>query len=169
MTAKWIWYPDEFEVYHAWALHTRREQYGAHYPVMWTLPLPYPQVEFTKSFHADEDFSFTVKHTGRGFVRLDGSHPLPLDRAVHCPAGDHAVRICIEAAGSLPSIFIDSPYLQTDESFSVQLGSEKGDLPRGVHATPALGENDSPLRFPFAYRDLVPVSSEEVKRHSSGG
>ena len=108
MAAKWIWYPAEFEVYHAWVLHTRREQYGAHYPVMWTMPLPYPQVEFSKSFHAEEDFSFRVRHTGRGFVRLDGSHPMPLDKTVHCPAGDHSVRVCIEAAGSLPSMTNDA-------------------------------------------------------------
>lgn len=162
MAAKWIWYPDEFEVYHAWVLHTRREQYGAHYPVMWTMPLPYPQVEFSKSFHAEEDFSFRVRHTGRGFVRLDGSHPMPLDKTVHCPAGDHSVRICIEAAGSLPSIFIDSPYLQTDGSFFVLRGSEKGDSLQSAHCHPALGAEDSPLRFPFAYRDLTPVSTEEV-------
>ena len=39
-SARWIWYPGDFEIYHNMQLHSRREERGLHYPCMWHSPRP---------------------------------------------------------------------------------------------------------------------------------
>ena len=35
-TAKWIWYPGDYEVYHNLKFHLRREEYGCSHPAHWS-------------------------------------------------------------------------------------------------------------------------------------
>ncbi|MCQ2430774.1 MAG: alpha-rhamnosidase [Clostridia bacterium] len=158
--AKWIWYNGDFELYHSMKLHTRREEFGCEYPPMWALSAPYPNVRFRKEFHADEWFDFTVVTPHKAYAVVDGQR-FPVNQAIHCGPGDHGILVVILATEGFPTIFIDSPCLVTDETWTCDRLA--GDfIPVG--AAPAYtSPDDDPRRFAFAYESKTPVKTTETE------
>ena len=155
MSAKWIWYPGEFEVYHNLQVHLRREQYGTVCPAVWDMPAVYPIVEFNKQFVAEKDGEFRVMARGTGQIRIDRDI-LPLDATVRVSAGEHTLKIRVQNPAGLPCIFIDSDILVTDESWNADL-HERGEKPL-VACDPAfVFPDDNPEKFPFVRDQIYPV------------
>lgn len=162
MKAKWIWYQGEFEVFHNLALHARREQYGTRCPAVWHLPAVYSTVEFNKTFTAEEDFTFTCVAHGQGQIRLDRDF-LPLEAPVFVSRGEHTVKIRVQNLTGLPCIFIDSPLLVTDESWTATL-HERGRVVKTC-CTPAFtAPTDDPEQFPFVKTPISPTEVTQTER-----
>ena len=160
MSAKWIWYEGEFEVFHNLAVHARREQYGTASPAVWPLPHLYPVVEFRKTFTADKEFTFTCVANGSGQIRMDRDI-LPLTDPVTVPCGEHTLCVRVQNLSGLPCIFIDSDGLVTDESWVATLHERSPRVPVGCE--PAfLSPKDNPEVFPFVTEAVYPVSEEPV-------
>lgn len=154
--AKWIWYPGDHAVYHARKLHLRRQEYGVNYPSWWYFSSPYCTVDFQKEFETTEGGSFRVLVHGVGMVTFDGRY-YATDSDISFGPGKHTLRVHVGTEGELPSIFIDSPFLVTDESFRTSR-MEGHYVPVGCD--PAYtSANDDPNVFPFAYERIDPVSS----------
>ncbi len=160
--AKWIWYWGDYEIYHSLKLHTRREQYGAGFPPFWYLPSPYPQVEFRKMVEAPCDFPFTVRSKGTGYVQIEGGPRAPVNRPLIFPKGAHKLHVHIVNPNGLPAIYIDSPYLVTDESFAVVPGGNGTAKRAAAACTPAYGEDGDPDVFPFSYTSPLTATKEEI-------
>ena len=162
MSAKWIWYEGEFEVFHNLAVHARREQYGTVAPVVWHLPSLYTTVEFNKTFTANTAFSFTCRAHGQGQIQMDGDF-LPLEEPVRVEVGEHKLKVRVQnLGGGLPCLFIDSEGLVTDESWSTTLHTRTTPVPAGCIPT-FTSPDDDPEKFPFAYATLDPVATETVE------
>ena len=161
--AKWIWYYGDYELYHSLKLHERREYYGVHFPPFWYLPTHYPQVEFRKEIDAPCDFSFTVKAKGKGYARIGYGKLCPLDQPICCPKGKQKLIVHIVNPDGLPAIYIDSPYLVTDESFSVLPGGNGNAKMAPASCTPAYGEDGDPNRFPFSYTPPLTATKEKTE------
>lgn len=159
--AHWIWHSGDFEIYHNTALHTRRQEFSVEYPVCWSLSSPYPNVSFFTRFEAAEDFSFTaVCHRfDCGRVTVDGK-TYPLNSEISVLKGSHGVGIDIIRTDGFASVFIDSKYLVTDESWLCCHRTEE-QLPVG-HVPMYFSEEDDPDVFPFAYEPLRPVETEQT-------
>ncbi len=153
--AKWIWYPGDYEVCHTRKLHLRREEYGVDYPSWWYFSNPYSMVDFKKEFETDKDGSFKVLVHGVAMVIFDG-HYYPSSTEISFKAGKHTLRVNVGTEGALPCIFINSPFLVTDESFTCSCMDNRY-VPVGC--VPAYTkETDDPEIFPFAYEPLEAVS-----------
>lgn len=152
--AKWIWYNGDFEIYHSMKLHTRREEFGCEYPPMWSLNAPYPNVSFWKDFHADETFTFRVVTPHKAYASISGTR-YPVNQDITLAPGDYTIRVMILATEGFPTIFIDSKYLQTDETWTCdRLTPDR--IPVG--AAPAYtSPDDDPREFAFSYDRKDPV------------
>lgn len=157
--AKWIWHYGEFEIYHNMKVHSRRRDYEAEYPPFWQLATVYPRINFLKQFSNEEPFTFKVHATASGSVVLDNRrYPLGSDIVAH--PGAHLIKIELLNAQGLSSAYIDSDGLVTDESW---VSNNAVDDNAPVGCTPAFTTlKHNPTEFPFEYRDISPVSSEDI-------
>ena len=153
--AKWIWYPGDYELYHSIKLHSRREEYGCEYPTFWKLSTPYPNVRFFKGYHADGEDTVRFVTRAKGYVMIDNAR-LPVNTNLQIGAGDHNVMVVLLATNGLPSLYVDSKYLKTDESWIADHMIVTHRVPVGC--TPAYtSSEDDPEVFRFAYTRLDPV------------
>lgn len=158
--AQWIWYYGDYEIYHTLQLHSRRQEYGADYPPFWSLSTPYPMIELSKTFTAAEPGSFTAHLHGSGYVLLDDQR-FPENREVSFTPGRHTVVIRVMNYGGLPSAYIDSPQLCTDETWVATHGLCEPVCAGGTPCYPAV--EDNPEIFPFAYERLDYVKKTETE------
>ena len=155
--AKWIWYPGDYELYHSIKLHSRREEYGCEYPTFWALATPYPNVRFFKSYRADAEDTVRFVTRAKGYVIVDDRR-LPVNEDVTVPAGDHNVMAVLLATEGLPSLYADSKYLKTDESWIADHMIVTKRVPAAcmpAYTDPA----DNPETFRFSYKRIDPVKA----------
>lgn len=158
--AKWIWYYGDFEIYHSMLLHSRRNDYEAEYPAFWHLPQPYARVNFAKSFTCNRDTVIHVLSTGMGSVVIDNNR-FPLDKDINVGPGDHQIFIQVLSISGLPCVYIDSPFLKTDETWYANHAAGEYSP---VGCTPAFySPEETPLVFPYEYEEVAPVSTEKLE------
>lgn len=157
--ARWIWFNGDYELYHTIKLHSRRQEFETDCPAMWALYPPYPNVTFVKQWHADEDCTIKVVSNSRGYVVIDGDHsnPYQVNGDIKVKAGDHYIMVRIISVGGLPGIYINSPYLVTDETWSADHCSNNF-IPVGCEDAYYEPTDDITV-FPFKYQRC-----ETVKR-----
>ncbi len=147
---KWIWYPGDFEIYHSTLLHSRREGYGYARPCFWSLSSPYPRVNFYKDFESGEDTVINVKTNAAIVVFIDGkrygdNENIPISK------GSHSLRAEVIKVCGLPSIYIDSKWLKTDESWLADNGNSAKKVNAGT-ACLYSDPNITPEEFVFSYK-----------------
>lgn len=159
--ARWIWCKGDFELYHSIQLHSRREELGVEYPVMWALYPPFPNVVFRKKFVAEREGSFRVSVRGKAHIRIDDIK-YPPETDIPFTAGEHNIEIPVLCAdGTFPCIFIDSEQLVTDESWlCVHASTEK--YPVGTMEE-YCNEKDNPHIFKFCYTPIFPTAVRTVE------
>ena len=158
-SAKWIWYYGEFEIYHYLLLNSRREDMGCDYPCLWNLSAPYPRVDFKTSCTIPKDTTLRVVTNGSGMVWF-GAQNYPVNMDIAIAAGNYDVLVQITKTAGLPGIFIDSPDLKTDASWTAcAMGNSfmpVGCFPEFTNA------GDNIEIFPFSYQTLSPVCTESI-------
>lgn len=118
-SAKWIWYRNDFEL---WTYHNlskrRRQRKDVVYPT-WSMDRPEYQVVFLGNYSVPEDTEFKVYHSGVITVCVDGNpwfedNP---DGFIPLKKGEGTIRIYCMTELGVPSIFIDSKYVKTDQTW----------------------------------------------------
>lgn len=61
--ANWMWYPDDFELYHAMLVHNRRERRGDYYSPMWRVDAPHRNVRLYKIVELEKSEDFLQRQT----------------------------------------------------------------------------------------------------------
>lgn len=157
--AKYIWYPGEYEIYHTIIVHSSRRDRGIFTPSSWKLPYLESRCQFVKRFSSPEPSSFTVVTKNRAEVTLDGVRYDP-NTEIRLPAGDHEIFVRLFDIADMCTLFIDSPYIKTDESW---MTSDCTDNFVPAACDPAFTRpGDHPTVFPFSYVDISPVSVETL-------
>ena len=158
--AKWIWYSGDFEIYHSEQLHSRRTEYDYGYPPMWHVSRPEFAVYFRKTVDFESPVTLTIHAKGEGYAeRIGGRRIGGVNREITLPAGRYDLAVKVQNLETFPAIFIDHEALWTDESWTADLPGEAPKRPAGAEPE-FTGKDDDPAVFPFAYKDLVPVSVE---------
>lgn len=161
MKAKWIWYPGDFEQYHSMLLHSRRTEYDHDYPAMWHVSRPEYMCRFWKRVELAQPVRAVIHGHGKGFIRAERKFLGGLEQEVTFPAGQYDVEVAVLNIETFPAIFCDVAPLTTDESWQADLNDDDR---KAVGCEPEFGGlADDPSVFPFAYRDLEPVSVEELE------
>lgn len=157
--AEWIWYPGDFELYHAMLVHTRREEDGFDYPCMWYVPRPELQCTFEKDVLLEEETSAAVVTRSKGFVRINGEKLGGVNKSLRFPKGNYRVEIELCDTARFPAMFIADGPLASDGSWLVH---RRDWVRRNAAHDPVFAcPQDDPAVFPFLYKTLKPVSAEE--------
>ena len=160
--AQWIWKFGEFEIYHSMLVHDRRQQYGYFEPVVWKIYGNEPAVVFRKKTETMGG-TFYIASNGKASTVVtyeDGrtEHLLGADTIVLKP-GKAEVVIRVSNIRTFPAIYVEG-IIESDESW------EADDLTlqwRRVGTWKMLNNSKCmPERFPFAYTQIKPVSSERL-------
>lgn len=118
LPAAWLWYPGDFEHYHAMKQNFSRVERGCAWPAFWKSEGFRNRVAFRREYDLQEACSFTVYGTegAQGYVQLDEEkHPFGVE--IFCPAGHHRISIHIACIGAVPSVFVAGDAICSDEGW----------------------------------------------------
>ena len=162
--AKWIWGYGEFELYHNMMLNNRRIDYGLDFPSKWHVSRTEANACFYTEFEALTDTVIKVVSYSKGKVCFSqGSiwDNKPLNKDLQIKKGKYKVFINLFNHIEFPSVFIDSEYLKTDESWKVTFYEN---VPAKVGCEPEFTKpTDNPAIFPFSYKPLTPISVKQLE------
>ena len=159
--AKWIWVYGEFEIYHHMLLHCRRVQQDYDFPAMWRIARPELNAEFFTSFSVKNETVIRVVTHSKGMVCINNAR-YSVNTDIPLIAGDYEIRVLLFSLDAFPSLFIDSEYLVTDESWGSSFADHN---PKAIGCEPIFSSaEDNPAVFPFSY-----LSLEAVKKRAING
>ncbi len=117
--AKWIWYENDFEVFTYHKMSKRRYQRKDIIYPCWAMDRPEYQVVFFYEYDVPKDTSFKITSKNSLVVNIDGN-PWNAENnkeEIFLKKGKGYIRIYCFEEESFPTIFIDSEYIKTDESW----------------------------------------------------
>lgn len=159
MKSYWIWNFGDWEIFHTNLVNSRREQYDMDYPSNWRI---YDVDRYIVLF-AEKDIpsdGFLKLHLhGKGYLKIEG-RMYPSGKEIPVAKGKHTFQIHVMNLTGLPAAYIESNVLSTDGDWFT-LNECKERIPVGFderYTTP----QSNPEIFPFSYKAVSPVSSEEV-------
>ena len=119
-TCYWLWYPGDFERYHALKQNFSRVERGFGWPAFWKSEGYRQRVVFRRAYTLPEETSFTVRAVkdAVGYVLLD-DRKFPLGTEIRCPAGAHSVAVHLGCIGCVPSIYVAGEVICSDPGWTV--------------------------------------------------
>lgn len=155
----WIWYPGDYEIYHYMICHTKRQAKDARVPAFWRVSRPELAAAFELKVSLKEPKTITVYSHGVGRILLDGVNHGALNEERVIPAGEHVITVNVMNRDTFPSIFVEDAPFETGSRWRVHCYDKHWQTPESeYHFTK---KDDDPSVFPFLYRDLTPVKTEE--------
>lgn len=115
----WIWYPGDFELYHAMKQNFSRVEREISWPAFWKSEGFRNRVVFRRTYFLAEETEFTVYSDAAGFV-LAEEKKYPFGQKIKCGPGE--VRISVHAAciEKFPSIYIEGNGIYSDGEWNVE-------------------------------------------------
>lgn len=157
--ACWIWYFGDLELYHSCRMHMRRDEFDHHFPPFWRLDDAHKNVMFRKEFSLAEAGKVRVYANGHGMLEIDG-RKYPYDgREIALEAGEHWMQARVMSA-DVPLLFVQGA-VESDDTWDVTCYDGQW-IKAGANWY--FREADKcPVKFPFVYEALVPVSVEAAE------
>ncbi|MBQ8696835.1 MAG: alpha-rhamnosidase [Clostridia bacterium] len=160
MKSYWIWHYGDFEVYHFAKVCVRREEYGIQYAPMWKLDSPDSYIEFFKEFEVTEPGYIKVHTTGGISAVWLGGTRYPTGESFNISPGKYNVKVQVAKLDGLPSIYVESDVLASDDTWKSALFSRPQTQ---VGFDPYYDSPDiNPEVFAFSYEHKEPISYEEI-------
>lgn len=159
--AKWMWYPDDFELYHAMLVNNRREMHGKYYSPMWRVDAPHRNVRLYKIVELEESEEFFAKANDGTILEIivNGVRYLGPARITLAP-GRNFIKLSAFKDGGLPAIWCEGEHFASGEGWKLA-SFGMGDEPAGtsdMYDSP----DDNPEIFKFSYERLAPVTTENT-------
>ncbi|NLD27151.1 MAG: alpha-rhamnosidase [Acholeplasmataceae bacterium] len=118
-TAKWIWYPGDFELELANKCMTRRYERDTPVPPFWRLDRAYPNVKFIKNFKLQKRNEIMIKAEGKLNLMLNDRFIYNFNGILFLGPGDYRFVISVYNDSGLPCLYLESEELVSDESWEV--------------------------------------------------
>lgn len=112
----WLWYPGDFELYHALQQNFSRIERGFGWPAFWKSEGFRSRIVIWREYELDAPTEFRVHANGIGFVRLNGEKHL-FDRWISCGPGKATVVIHVGRIDALPSVYIEGDVIRSDRGW----------------------------------------------------
>ncbi len=159
-TCYWIWYPGDFELYHAMKQNFSRVERGYGWPAFWKSEGFRNRVVFRKVYHLEQPSEFTVyaSKNAVGYV-LTGEKKYPFGTKISCAAGEVSVAVHIGCIETFPSIYIEGDDIFSDKSWMVS-DYTQSPLPAG-YSRYFTGKEQNPSVWDYSEKIYLPVNIEE--------
>ena len=184
LTPRWIWYPDDLELYHALRQNFSRVERGMGWPAYWKSSSYHQRIALWREYVLDEPTDFTVYARGTGFVRVieEELHPASekdpwnireiartLERKetkhafgerIPCGPGKVTVVIHVGRIEALPAAYVAGDVICSDDGW---LADDYGEaaVPAGSSLYFTDPEQD-PAVWNYCEKQIDPVRTEEV-------
>lgn len=155
----WIWYPGDFELYHAMKQNFSRVERGYGWPAFWRSEGFRNRVAFRRTYTLERETAFCVFSRAVGFV-MAGERKYPFGQTVTCPAGEIRISIhagCIEA---FPSVYIEGDVIRSDDGWMVEDYSAPP-VPAG-HCKYFTRPTQDPSQWDYNEKCYLPVRAEQI-------
>lgn len=161
--AQWIWYPDDFEVYHNNRLTTLREQRNENQNPMWEFGRIHNYVLFYKIAEIDKPEKFDVKANGLICIRVNNGRKTEYKYGdgIMLKPGRNFVKVYVSKIdGGFPAIYGEGEHFSTDDSWYVSnFGNEDEHAGTNFHYD---SPDMDPCEFFFKYKRIYPKTRTET-------
>ena len=160
-TSYWLWYPGDFERYHALKQNFSRVERGFGWPAFWKSEGFRQRVVFRRGYTLPEETRFTVRAvTGAvGYVLLD-EQKYPIGKEISCPAGTHSLAVHVGCIGCVPSIYVQGESIRSDGGWKV--GDFDGEPVFAAYNRYFTDPARDPSEWAYTEKLYLPVSVEAV-------
>ena len=156
-TCYWIWYPGDFELYHAMKQNFSRVERGYGWPAFWKSEGFRNRVVFRKEYHIEEETSFCVYSKAIGFV-LVGERKYPFGKTIICPPGDVKISVHTGCIESFPSVYIKGDIVYSDRTWMVE---DYANAPVSAgYSRCFTDERQKPSEWDYSEKVYMPVNIE---------
>ena len=115
-TSYWLWYPGDFELYHAMKQNFSRVERGYGWPAFWKSEGFRQNVYFKRTYELTEETSFQVESDAVGYVLADG-RKYPFGSRILCGPGNAEIVIHAAKIETFPSVYIAGDVICSDEGW----------------------------------------------------
>lgn len=115
----WLWYPGDFELYHAMKQNFSRVERGYGWPAFWKSEGFRNRVAFRRSYLLEKETMFCVYSGSVGFV-LAEDRKYPFGEWIVCGPGQVSISIHTGCIESFPSIYIKGEVIRSDEGWMAE-------------------------------------------------
>lgn len=154
----WIWYPGDFELYHAMKQNFSRIERGLSWPAFWKCEGFRNRVVFRRTYHLEKDTRFLVHANGIGHV-LVGNQKYPFEKEIFCSSGEISISIHTACIEKFPSIYIEGDTIYSDENWQVE-DYDKPLVPVGFSKY-FTKPTQTPSIWEYSEREYLPIRIEE--------
>ena len=159
----WIWYPGDFELYHAMKQNFSRVERGFGWPAFWKSEGFRNRVAFRRTYELEQETSFTVFSNAIGHVlvtRENGEKKYPFGKKITVAPGKVRISIhagCVEA---FPCAYVQGEVIYSDKTWQAEDYSQPL-VPVGVckYFTKP-GQN--PTVWEYTEKECKPVKISEI-------
>ncbi len=115
----WLWYPGDFELYHAMKQNFSRVERGVGWPAFWKSEGFRNRVVFRRTYQLQEETVFRVYSEAVGYV-LVGDTKYPFGKKIACGSGEISVFVHAACIEKFPTIYIEGDVICSDEQWLVE-------------------------------------------------
>lgn len=155
----WIWYPGDFELYHAMKQNFSRIERGIGWPAFWKSEGFRNRVVFRRNYQLEKETVFSVYSKSIGYV-LVGDRKYPFGREIICGPGETDVSVHAACIEKFPSIYIAGDVICSDSGWMVE-DYDQPAVPVGYSKYFTRKEQD-PSVWDYTEKIYLPIRIEEV-------
>lgn len=161
----WIWYPGDFERYHAMKQNFSRVERGYGWPAFWKSEGFRNRIVFRRSYKLKEETSFRVLSDAVGYVLVQNvdtkkEMKYPLNQMILCGAGENVISIHLGKIESFPCVYINGEIIFSDKLWIVEDYSEPP--VNAGYSEYFVEETQNPTVWEYSEKVYYPVCVEEV-------
>ena len=159
--AYWLWYPGDFELYHAMLQNFSRVERGCEWPAFWKSGTFRPRVAFRREYTLERPARFTVYGTAgaKGYVQA-GEEKHPLGEEICLPAGTHRISVHVACISSVPSIYVEGEEITSGDGWCAD--DFDADPVPAAYNRYFTDPGRDPSEWPLSERVYEPVLAENV-------
>ena len=119
--SRWLWYPGDFERYHAMVQNFSRVERGCAWPAFWKSEGFRNRVAFRRTYQLKEETAFTVllAKDNVGYIAC-GENKYPAGERIVIGPGNVTVCVHIASVSCLPSMYIVGDTVRSDEGWMAE-------------------------------------------------
>lgn len=155
----WLWYPGDFEIYHALLQNFSRDERGMGWPAFWYQYDCHKNVYFRRSYDLKKPAKFTVYSYANGYVELNGKK-FPFGKELCVEAGHLDIGIAVGLVSGLPAVYIEGNFVRSDTGWRV--GGFDGREVEAAFSERYTHREQNPSVWEYDYKRFLPQSEQKL-------